>query len=80
MFRRSFWIRVIRIPILVYIGIVILMVFFEQSLVFFPTCYPDGNWHPSDLTFEDAEFRAADGTKLHGWFVPCDNSRAAILF
>jgi uncharacterized protein len=80
MFRRSFWFRVVRIPILAYLGIIVVMVFFEQSLVFFPTRYPDGAWHPSDLTFEDAEFRAADGTRLHGWFVPCDNPRAVILF
>ena len=80
MFRRSFWFRVVRIPILVYLGIVVVMVFFEQSLIFFPTRYPDGAWHPSDLMFEDAEFRAADGTRLHGWFVPCDNGRAVILF
>jgi fermentation-respiration switch protein FrsA (DUF1100 family) len=79
-FGRRFWFRLVRIPILVYLGIVLLMVFFEQSLVFFPTRYPDGDWHPYGLTFEDAEFRAVDGTRLHGWFVPCDNPRAVILF
>jgi fermentation-respiration switch protein FrsA (DUF1100 family) len=56
------------------------MVFFERSLVYFPTRYPDGDWHPYGLAFEDAEFRAVDGTRLHGWFVPCENPRAVILF
>ncbi len=80
MFRRTLWIRVVRIPVLVYLGIILVMVFFEQSLIYFPTRYPDGYWHPSDLTFEDADFRAADGKKLHGWFVPCEKPRAVILF
>ena len=33
-----------------------------------------------DLRFEDAWFTAADGTKLHGWYLPVDNPRAYLLF
>ncbi len=32
------------------------------------------------MSFEDAWFQAADGTKLHGWYVPRENPRAVILF
>jgi fermentation-respiration switch protein FrsA (DUF1100 family) len=43
---------------------------FERSLIFAPTRHPVGNWQPAGLTFEDAWFASADGTRLHGWYVP----------
>lgn len=56
------------------------MVFSENALLFHPSRYPSGNWRPQGLAFEDAWFAAADGTRLHGWYVPCDQPRAVILF
>ena len=53
---------------------------FENSLVFAPTRYPVGNWQPRGLSFEDVWFTAADGTRLHGWYLPHPNPRAAVLF
>ena len=47
----------------------------ERSLLFFPTKFPDGDWKPAGLVFEDAAFKAADGTRLHGWFVPHERPR-----
>ena len=32
------------------------------------------------MTFEDAWFQSADGTRLHGWYVPNKDARAAVLF
>jgi hypothetical protein len=52
----------------------------EESVVFHPSRYPEGNWHPEELAFEDAWFRAEDGTKLQGWFVPHEKPRAVVLF
>jgi pimeloyl-ACP methyl ester carboxylesterase len=57
-----------------------LMMAMEDSLIYFPSVYPDGFWNPPGLDFEDARFAAADGTKLHGWYVPTANPRAVILF
>jgi uncharacterized protein len=54
--------------------------FLEDSLIFYPSPYPEGNWHPSRLQFEDAFFQAADGTRLHGWYVPHRQSRGLVLF
>ncbi len=56
------------------------MMFLENSLVYFPAKYPEGDWNPPGLVFEDAWFNAADGTKLHGWFVPHEHPRAVALF
>ncbi len=53
---------------------------FEQSQVFQPVAFPEGNWEPEGLAFEDAWFTAADGTQLHGWYVPHPNPRAVALF
>ncbi len=52
----------------------------ERSLLFAPAKFPEGNWRPAGLEFEDARFASADGTHLHGWFVPHDSPRAVILF
>lgn len=54
--------------------------FFEESLIFFPSRYPEGNWQPADLQFEDAWFAASDGTRLHGWYAPAQQPRAQLLF
>jgi uncharacterized protein len=53
---------------------------FEQAQIYHPVRYPEGNWQPQGLVFEDAWFTAADGTQLHGWFVPHENPRAVALF
>jgi hypothetical protein len=52
----------------------------ENALVFIPRPYGVGNWQPAGLAFEDAWFHAADGTKLHGWYVPHTRPRAVVLF
>jgi pimeloyl-ACP methyl ester carboxylesterase len=54
--------------------------FFENSLIFHPIRYPDGDWSPPGLAHEDVAFQADDGTKLHGWFVPHEAPKAVVLF
>jgi len=51
----------------------------ENSLIYFPSVYPEGIWDPPGLEFEDAWFESEDGTKLHGWYVPQANPRAVVL-
>ncbi|MGD0517254.1 MAG: alpha/beta hydrolase [Thermoguttaceae bacterium] len=77
--RRSI-IRLIRSLAVVYLLVMVCMMFLENSLIFFPSRYPSGDWKPGGLTFEDAWFQAADGTKLHGWYVPREKPSSAILF
>jgi uncharacterized protein len=52
----------------------------DEMFLFFPTKYPDGDWQPNGLAFEDAWFGSQDGTRLHGWYCPCANARAAVLY
>jgi len=60
--------------------ILVLMMIFEESLIFIPSGFPDGDWQPQGFPIEDAWFQASDGTRLHGWYVPHENPRAVILF
>jgi uncharacterized protein len=52
----------------------------ERALVFVPRPPSVGDWHPQGFVFEDARFESADGTKLHGWFLPNEKPRAVVLF
>lgn len=72
--------RVVLVLVGTYVGVVLLLMALEKSLIFFPTKYPDGDWNPRYLKFEDAWFTAADGMKIHGWYVPCEHPLAYILF
>jgi uncharacterized protein len=56
------------------------MATFESSVVFQPSRFPEGNWQPTGLQFEDAWFASADGTRLHGWYVPQEHARATVLY
>lgn len=60
-----------------YVGVSMI---FEESLIFFPMPYPEGDWNPGWLSFEDARFLSPDGLKLHGWFAECQEPRAVVLF
>lgn len=57
-----------------------LLMFFENSLIFMPSRYPEGDWKPREFEFEEAWFTASDGTKLHGWYLPVEAPRAHVLF
>src|SRR6476661_8841137 len=74
------WWRVLRVLLAGYLLILLLMMWFENSLIFIPTKYPGGWWEPRSLKVEDASFTAADGTQLHGWFVESKQPEVVILF
>jgi fermentation-respiration switch protein FrsA (DUF1100 family) len=66
--------------VVAYLTIVVLAMIFEESLIYFPVRYPDGDWEPREIQFEDAWFDARDGTQLHGWYVPHENASDFVLF
>ena len=63
----------------VYLLVMVLLMFLEEKLIFFPSRYPSGDWNPQGLRFEDVEFRARDGVRLHGWYCPVESPRAVVL-
>ena len=69
--------RVARIILAVAIISLILLMAFEDRLIYFPTKYPDGYWAVDEPPasegeiaprIEDCHFVASDGVKLHGWY------------
>jgi len=60
--------------------LLLVMMYLENSLIYFPMKFPDGNWNPLGITVEDAWCTASDGTKIHGWYVPHGQPRAVVLF
>src|SRR5262245_22042674 len=47
----------------------------ESSGIFQPAKYPRGEWDQTAVLAQDANFLAADGTKLHGWYVAHEQPR-----
>ena len=79
---KAYW-RGIRVGsgfLIVIFLVLAMLAFLEKHLIYFPTKYPEGDWNPSGLQFEDAWFEADDGTKLHGWYCPRENPRAHLVF
>jgi len=74
------WTWPLRWLTVLYLVVLLAFMALEDSLLFFPSKYPEGDWSPRGLAFEDAWFSAPDGTRLHGWYVPAENPRAQVLF
>ncbi len=53
---------------------------FQERLVYFPARTLEADPGDLGLPFAEVRFPAADGTALHGWFVPAENPRGAALF
>jgi fermentation-respiration switch protein FrsA (DUF1100 family) len=63
-----------------YLLVVLVLMILERWLVYPAPPVERGDWHPAGLVHEDVQFQSADGTKLHGWFVPRPNAKRAILY
>jgi hypothetical protein len=72
--------RAARVLLIAYLVVLVAVMFLEESIIFLPSVYPEGDWQPAGLAVEDAWFQAADGTKLHGWYLPHPRARAVVLF
>lgn len=64
----------------VYLCLLLMLLWLENSLTYFPMKHPAGRWEATGLTVEDAHFTAADGARLHGWYQPAEKPQAVILF
>jgi hypothetical protein len=52
----------------------------ERYFLYFPTQRLDATPASAGLAYEDVWFEAADGVRLHGWFVPAKTPRATLLW
>src|SRR5262245_62157454 len=69
--------RLARILVLASVTLVILIMAFEDKLIFFPAKYPQGFWEGQESCrrvgevipqIEDCRFATSDGVSLHGWY------------
>src|SRR5262245_36632425 len=51
----------------------------ERNSLFQPARHPAGEWDQTTVLVQDAQFAAADGTRLHGWYVRHPQPRAHAL-
>lgn len=70
--------RMLLLGVILFYGFVMFM---ENSLIFFPSRYPAGNFHLSedpkvDPQPEDVWFEAEDGTRLHAWYISAPRALA----
>ncbi len=78
-FRKSA-LRLLAFALLLYLAVVLVVMFFENRLVFVPTRATD-RWIPAPASFyRDVNLVDAEGTKLHAWWCPCAGSDHAVLF
>lgn len=64
-----FW-SIVGLIVLFYIGILALLFFFQERLVYLPSRAWAATPADIGLPYEEIWFEAADGVKLSGWFVP----------
>ncbi len=63
-----------------YCGVLLLLLFLENTLLYpAPKC-PEGDWEAPYLEREDVTFASADGTRLHGWLAEHPNPRAVLMY
>jgi len=72
--------RLIIIALLCYGIIVAYVYFFQGRMLYMPSADIILTPAQAGLTFEDVEFQAADGVRLHGWYIPAREARATLLF
>ena len=57
-----------------------MLMLLERWLVYPAPPLEWGDWNPTGLGQEDVWFESADGTRLHGWFMPHPDPKRAILY
>ncbi len=73
--------RCTRLLLVALIVVSLLMVFFEERLIFIPRPYDASDaWRPLGGDYVDVHFRSADGTKLHAWYFQHSAPRVHLLY
>ena len=65
-----------------YIGLALLLYFFQTRLVFYPETGREIIATPGQtgLPYEDVQLSTEDGLSLHGWYIPALQPRGTVLF
>jgi fermentation-respiration switch protein FrsA (DUF1100 family) len=77
-FRRL--LRVLGLAACTYLGVILVLAFFENWLVYHPTSANEDWQPPPSPEVKDVELTSADGTHIHAWWWPVADSEGAILY
>jgi fermentation-respiration switch protein FrsA (DUF1100 family) len=70
----------VRVAILAGAGFLALLFFNQSKMVYLPQRDMAGSPASIGLRYEEVSFKAGDGVRLHGWFIPSDPARGVLLF
>jgi len=77
---KSMLISIITVLLAVYMGLGLILYFMQPSFLYSP--FREMSYDPGDLgfAFEKVVFKADDGIKLSGWYIPAEKAKLTVLF
>ncbi len=76
----QFALRGLKTAAVAYCLVLLVLLYLENMLVYPAPRYPEGDWQATWLKHEDVDFRSADGTRLHAWYVEHSQPQAVVLY
>lgn len=76
---RRFLLRWILFLFALWVVVLLVMLSFENSLVYRPTSAAEDWLAPADSRTQDVWLKFEDGTKLHAWWLPHESAKGAVL-
>jgi fermentation-respiration switch protein FrsA (DUF1100 family) len=64
----------------IYVGLAAFLFFIQSRLIYFPTSEIVATPDQIGLSYKSVSFKAPDGVKLSGWFIPADSPRGVVMF
>ncbi len=74
------WLRPFLYVSATYVGLLSMLLFFENWLVYRPATSRDWVLPPANSGIEDIDLATADGTRIHAWWCPAQGSDQALLY
>jgi len=78
--QRSFWKRTLLFAISMYLGALVVLMFFERSLLFPAPPVADGDWNSKRFGAEEFYIDSEDRANVHAWFLEKSGSRTTLIF
>ena len=72
--------RLLRIIAVSYLGVLLVLLAFENALLFRPTRAAEDWGSPPNARVQDVDLQTADGTAIHAWWCPVEGAQGAMLY
>ena len=74
------WVRIALYVLGGYVGLVLMLLFFENRLIYHPTPAAQHWLEAPNADIQDIELPSAGGTRIHAWWYPAKDSDEALLY